>query len=412
MKKNNVNICSIYHSKFKKLIQLLACARKAQLMDYILLGWQTSTYKLKNSSNKWFMKPQAQIAEDTGIALSTLQSYLKNFEKEGFIERRQALYSRTTDHNIFEVKKGSYITVTDKFLNLLNPNHELVESNTWQQQDSNTKKQYESLIISTEIEEKLKANCSISNKNKGIENLNSRGLYIRDLYKSHNNNIKLKQIFNSVDKPTLIRLMNQYEVIQNYVATKIKEEIPEEIKKLILGTFFNLTFEHKKQFSSPQQVVAEYLFSLINTQYCLPQVTDFKHRNHILAKTLRSNNWRTPKGFYKHFYLAQNFKDKHEIKQKQWQDAKEREMKQQSNSLVLSPDDAALERVETQIMEKGSLIEELTQSIYRQKSEEQITVIREQINKLRTELKVLYDEQRNIEQDLEKEEGKTIKMCA
>ncbi|WP_242602794.1 helix-turn-helix domain-containing protein, partial [Legionella quinlivanii] len=84
-------------------MKVIPSARKAQLVDYILLGWQTSTYTLKNSSNKWFMKPYAQIVEDTGIPKSTLERYIKELHEEGFIERRQALYSRTRDQGGFEV---------------------------------------------------------------------------------------------------------------------------------------------------------------------------------------------------------------------------------------------------------------------------------------------------------------------
>ncbi|MFJ1270185.1 hypothetical protein ACD661_16650 [Legionella lytica] len=406
------NLCSIFHSKYKNLIKVIPCARKAHLMDYILFGWQSSTYKLKNSNKKWFMKSQSEIVEDTGIALSTLQSYLKQFESEGLIERRQALYSRTTENNVFEVKKGAYISITEKLLTLLTGNHNHQDSNTSHHQHKVCTDSKNNPLSEVSSNDKIKASCANTNNIKGIENFDLRGLYIRDLYTSHKNNIRFKKRIPFVDKPILSRLINQHDIIQKYVETQIKEEIPVEIKNLILGTFFNLTFEHKKQFSSPEQVVAEYLFSLINTDFCLPAVQDFKHRNDILSKLIRNNNWRTPKGFYKHFYLGSNFKDKKDVREKQWLEIKEREMKQQPNELVLSQHDAALDRVETQIMEKGSLIEELTQSIYQQKTKEQISIIRAQIHKIRVELNVLYDEQRTIEQAIEKEEGDAIKLCA
>ncbi|HAU0935450.1 TPA: helix-turn-helix domain-containing protein, partial [Legionella pneumophila] len=115
------NLCSIFHMRFKQLMKVIPSARKAQLVDYILLGWQTSTYTLKNSDHKWFMKPYAEIVEDTGIPKSTLERYIKELHDEGFIERRQALYSRTKEHGGFEVKKGTYIHITDKLLKLIMP---------------------------------------------------------------------------------------------------------------------------------------------------------------------------------------------------------------------------------------------------------------------------------------------------
>lgn len=394
------NLCSIFHSRFKNLIKIIPCARKAQLMDYILLGWQTSTYSLKNSDKKWFMKPHDEIVEDTQIKLSTLREYLKEFEKNGFIERRQARYNRKNAQGEYYVTMGGYINITDKFLDLIklepiksSPTHQNTDD------DSNLK-----------IANGKTYSANIDN-NQIIDPLKSGESYIRDLRSSFNNNINFRKTIDSVDKFTREKLIGQYKAIQRYVDTEIKEEIPEEIKKLVLGTFFNLTFEHKKQFSIPEQVTAEYLFSLINTQYCLPQVVDFKHRNHILAKTLRSNSWKTPKGFYKHFYLAQNFKDKQEIRQKQWQNTKEREIKQ-PNNFMLSPHDAALGRVEIQIMEKGCLIEELTQCIYQQNSDEQISIIQEQIKKLKSELHALYEEQWVLEKEIENEEGRVIKQCA
>jgi formyltetrahydrofolate synthetase len=78
--------------------------------------------------------------------------------------------------------------------------------------------------------------------------------------------------------------------------------------------------------------------------------------------------------------------------------------------MFIDQSDAALKRIETQIMENGGLIEVLTQSIYQQKSKEQISIMRVQINTLRSELDVLYDEQWVIEKELENEEN-TMKWC-
>ena len=112
------NLCSIFHARFSHLRTIIPNTRQAQLMDYILLGWQTSTYKLKNSNQKWFMKEFSKIVDETGIALSTLKRYLKEFEDEGLIERRQALYSRNSETG-FDCKKGCYISITSKFIFLL-----------------------------------------------------------------------------------------------------------------------------------------------------------------------------------------------------------------------------------------------------------------------------------------------------
>ena len=83
----------------------------------------------------------------------------------------------------------------------------------------------------------------------------------------------------------------------------------------------------------------------------------------------------------------------------------------QTNNLRISPYQSVLEKVEGQILEKASLIEELTQSIYQQTSEEHISLIREQISKLRSELNFLYEEQLRLENQIKKEESNAIKWC-
>lgn len=160
------NLCSIFHLRFKKLVRIIKSSRKAQLIDYILLGWQSSTYKLKGSEQKWFMKPYTQIVADTGIPLSTLERYIKELNEEGFITRRQALYSRTRELGEFEVKKGTYICITDKLLSLLaleEPANRLAEP----------------------LSSNQETNCLKSTPNEGSESLNMRESYISDLYKKY-----------------------------------------------------------------------------------------------------------------------------------------------------------------------------------------------------------------------------------
>ncbi|HAU1718446.1 TPA: hypothetical protein JBI80_13855 [Legionella pneumophila] len=404
------NICSIFHMRFKSLMKVIPSARKAQLVDYILLGWQTSTYKLKNSDRKWFMKPYAEIVEDTGIPKSTLERYIKELHDEGFIERRQALYSRTKEEGGFEVKKGTYIHITEKLLKLIKPSEPVSEKPAASTTDIHND-QNDSHQENKQDQDSIKPECNKFDINEGIDPLKMRGLYISDLYPSFFiNNIIFKKLTRSVDKTTLQRLTKQFETIQNLLYAEIKEEIPDEIKKLVLGTFFNLTFEHKKQCSSPKQLVAEYLFALLNVDFYLPDVACFKHRNNILAKMIRTNQWRTPKGFYKHFYLGQDFKDKQELHDQQWQRQKNKEINQ-TYDINEEHKDERLIHLEEQMLEKSTLIDELTENIYQQSSEEVILMIREGIQALRKELENLWSQQLLIEQEVEQQRFKR-ELCA
>jgi DNA-binding MarR family transcriptional regulator len=405
------NLCSIFHSRFKNLMKVIPSARKAQLMDYILLGWQTSNYTLKNSSNKWFMKPYAEIVDDTGIPKSTLERYIKELVEEGFIERRQALYSRTKEQGGFEVKKGNYIHITDKLLALIKPSKAVSETPQEDTTDihNNPNKSYQQ---DNQEKDNINPECKNIDINEGIDPLILRGLYISDLYPSFFiNNIIFKKLTRSVDKTTLRQLSQQFETIQNILYSEIKEEIPDEVKKLVLGTFFNLTFEHKKQLSSPKQLAAEYLFALLNKEFYLPDVTCFKHRNNILSKMIRENRWRTPKGFYKHFYLGQDFKDQQELREERWQQQKNNEMNP-NREIMEKQKDERLIQLEVQMLEKSTLLDSLTQSIYQQSNEEVIVTIRERIQEVRHELEHLWHQQFLIEQEREQQYFREEQLCA
>jgi DNA-binding Lrp family transcriptional regulator len=405
------NLCSIFHVRFKHLMKVIPSARKAQLVDYILLGWQTSTYTLKNSSNKWFMKPYAEIVEDTGIPKSTLERYIKELVEEGFIERRQALYSRTKEQGGFEVKKGNYIHITEKLLALIKPSQPVSETTPTAATDIHNDPN-DSYQKDNQEQNNIEPECKEIDINEGIDPLKMRGLYISDLYPSFFiNNIIFKKLTRSVDKPTRMRLSQQFESIQNLLYSEIKEEIPDEVKKLVLGTFFNLTFEHKKQLSSPKQLAAEYLFALLNSEFYLPDVTCFKHRNNILSKMIRENRWRTPKGFYKHFYLGQDFKDQQELREERWQKQKNSEMNPKQG-IIEEQKDERLIQLEVQMLEKSALLDTLTQSIYQQSSEEVIVTIRERIQEVRRELEHLWHQQFLIEQEIESQTLNPIKRCA
>lgn len=132
----------------------------------------------------------------------------------------------------------------------------------------------------------------------------------------------------------------------------------------------------------------------------------------LVSKMIRGNTWRTPKGFYKHFYLGQAFKDKQEIREKRWQQVKDQEMNARSNSYEEQKEEKLLQ-LEAQMLTKSTLIEELTQAIYQESSEERILILREQIQTLRRELERLWQQQSLIEQESEQKRLlEAIKRCA
>ncbi|MFJ1269362.1 hypothetical protein ACD661_12410 [Legionella lytica] len=333
------------------------------------------------------MKPYSQIVADTGIPLSTLERYIRELNEEGFITRRQALYSRTKEQGEFEVKKGTYICITNKLLSLLAVE---VPAETLPEQP----------------ESKKETKCLKSTLNEGSESLNMRELYISDLYKKSLNNVIFKKRTFHVDKNQNQRLIQQFNCIQELLFSEIKEEIPDEVKKMVSGTFFNLTFEHHKLFSTPKQLVAEYLYALLNVDFYMPNTHCFKYRNNILSKLVRTNTWRTPKGFYKHFYLGQNFDDQQNLRNKQWQKKKEAEIKPPKANITHK--NQCLAQIEATLYEKGTLINELTENLYQESDEGLIAQIRENIQSVRKELESLWIQQATLEQEIEHEQ----QLCA
>ncbi|WP_253255877.1 helix-turn-helix domain-containing protein [Legionella quinlivanii] len=369
-------------------------------MDYLLLGWEKSTYQLKGSSNKWFMKPYEEIATDTGIPKGTFQRYLKEFSDKGFIERRQALFTRTANGE-FQVKKGAYINITEKFLSILKQPGNESKNLSDESNSIHSKRRKSNPDITSDNK---KASCSNKSIFEMIEPLNLRSLYISDLYSSSlKTNIIGRNLFSSVDKDKHQRTIKQFEAVQQFLLSDVKEEIPEPIKELISGTFFNLLVKNKVQISAPKQLAAEYLFALLNTQFYLPKVTCFKHRNNILSKLLRAKQWQTPKGFYNHFYLGGQFKDKQVLRETRWQEDKDTEINPRTNLSKEDNQEPRLAAVEAAICAKATLLDTLKQAIIQQSDEESILLMRKKIHDARQELEALWEQQRILELELEQQ---------
>lgn len=127
---------------------------------------------------------------------------------------------------------------------------------------------------------------------------------------------------------------------------------------------------------------------------------------------IRENRWRTPKGFYKHFYLGQDFKDQQELREEKWQKQKNNEINP-NQEIIEEQKDERLIQLEVQMLEKSTLLDTLTQSIYQQSSEEVIVTIRERIQEVRRELEHLWHQQFLIEQECEQQDILNhTKLCA
>ncbi|MBA4697736.1 MAG: hypothetical protein H2069_10210 [Legionella sp.] len=384
------NLCAIFHQRFRQLIHLLPNTRQAQLLDYILLGWQTSTYRLKDSNKVWFMKPYDDIIEETGIPRSTLNKYIRSFISLGFLERRHALYSRTVDTG-FMVKKGTYLSVTDKLLTLLAPKKD--------NQDP-VEKTHPSPDVAPPVVVDNEAICSEINKNERTGSLKTSESYISDDYIHLTNNISQKYLA-SVDKTHHNNLFHQFHRIQTFLYETLKEEVPIEVKKTVAGIFFNLTFQHKVFFTLPEQCVAEYLYALRNVDYHLPTIQCFKHRNNVLAKLMRKNLWRTPKGFHNHDDWGETFKHVNEGLVQAWEEKKTDELKTSMPLCLTDPTNAELSWVEKELVAVDERINTVREELYSYDCEHDIVLAREKIDALREKRRDLESKYWELQKALE-----------
>lgn len=403
MKKNNNNLSSIFHKKFNILMKLTGNnVSKAALLDYILMHWQKSSYRLKGSEEKWFMEEYADLAERFGKSKRTIESYISFFKEEGLIETQLSRYAKNKN-GIFHIQNGAYIKPTTKLLIEL-------QSEPTQQNVNNHPKSNQKETIEKENLNKSPTSCENLEKNCGFETEKNAVSIYKDLDNNSFSNIIIRKKTNLDVDNSYARRKHYFQTIQSFFEKEIKEEIPEAIKKLCLGTFNKLLFEHKKEFS--EQVAAEYLFALLNTEYYMPWTNDMVYRNNILAKKLKLNAWRTPKGFYKHFYLGQAFKDKQSLREERDAKNKENEIKNIHTYPIDDSDrhsfdeviqDPRIKAIEDKIEKKVYIIENLKKSIYTQSSEEIVLQIREKISQANQELEILWAEQSLIEETIENE---------
>ena len=272
------NHSSIYHESYERLFELTKNYNKATLLDKLIYWWQISTYTLPNSPDIWFTRSREQIAEDTGLSLRTIDRYLKEFEHDGLIEKVNKLF----------LKKHLYIRITNKLLLAIKLPKQNLKNEATKSESVN-----------------LKQDGSID-----IANLAT------SIYKEKNNNlinstVKTDGNVNLFQNPSSQNtkagtFSNHYP--QYPVEKIIGEVLTPKFVNYIKGMLQNIKNQHNINVSSPEQLYAEVVFAVQNKQYQFIGITDNVHRINLIAKLLRENNWRTPKGFFNYSEMGTYFK--------------------------------------------------------------------------------------------------------
>lgn len=278
------NYCSIYHNDFNKLVSLAGSHNKAVFLDKCIYWWQISKYTL-GDSKIWFTRKVSNMAKELCISERTVARYLNDFEKNGLLDRTCRL-SSSNKNNQFTVTKKLYIRITEKLLAVL-PD----KTNT--QHQSSTTRKSSFLDQNVSIDKDIKSEYIYKEKNNNviINNTVSEPCSVNNFQKPEQN---IKQTVS----------LNQYPI-----EPLIGERITDRLKNYIKGMLCNTQKQHNLQFSDPNKLFAEIIFSVTQaTQW--QGVSHPHHRVNIIAKLLRTNQWKTPKGFYNHWDIGQWFRKK------------------------------------------------------------------------------------------------------
>jgi hypothetical protein len=264
------NLSTINHKSFEKLHELTQNYNKAIFLDKCLFWFQISKYTL-GDGKIWFTRSIPTMAKELNLSERSVNRFLKEFSEKGYIEKINKLF----------IKKHLYIRVTDKLLQLIvNDQWITTENNPIKNQKKNSEDNQNSVFLK---------------QDDIIENDNLSGSIYKD--PDHNslvnntvsekNNIKTKKI-------------KVHSIYPQYPIEKvIGERLNQREKNYIKGMMHNVLLQHQVHFSSPEQLFAEIVFTVLNVEQ-LSGINNFNHRVQIIAKLLRQKKWLTPKGFYNH----------------------------------------------------------------------------------------------------------------
>lgn len=280
------NLCSIFHADFDRLVSLTGSHNKAFFLDKCVFWWQISTYTL--GDNKiWFTRKLSDIARDTCLSERTVSRYLEAFEKSGLIERISKLSSSNREGR-FSVTKKLYIRVTEKLLNLLSISDVSLKKNTAPEDKCSF------LAHDGEIDNDNLASSSYKDKdyNLVVNSTVSNASFV-DNEQNHKNSEPQKSV-NASCFP---------------VEPMIGERITERLKNYIKGMLKNVQRQYDLNFSDPNRLFAEVIFSVTQEQQW-QGISNPHHRVNIIAKLLKQKQWKTPKGFYNHWDVGHHFRRK------------------------------------------------------------------------------------------------------
>jgi hypothetical protein len=303
------NLSSVHHASFERLHDITSNYNQAMLLDKLMFWWQISTYTL-DDGNIWFTRSVEQIAQESRLSVRTVGRYLKAFTDAGYIEKVNRLHK----------KKNLYIRMTEKLLFLIGDKKGTTPRKAEEAATNSpalTTPEAQACVFSGHVGRTGSANLAVS-LYKGKDSNTSTNNTVRETcsvtfgdngFEEHNPTPETCVEEPVVETPKATEPSNYptYAVEQ-----QIGERLSDTTKNYIKGTMRNLKTQYQLEFSNPEQVFSEIVFSLLNTEKQFPGIQDMHHRMNLIAKLMREKRWCTPKGFYNHWDVGQVFKAKQE----------------------------------------------------------------------------------------------------
>ncbi|CAM3673610.1 hypothetical protein [Legionella longbeachae] len=240
---------SIYYFGFNKLLTLTKCPKAALLLDKIIFHHQGTL--LKRDNRLWFTRKIPDLAAELGFSESRIYIYLKNLEDDGLIIRKRFKY--------YGVPR-SFIAITDRLENQL----QLIT----EERENTIEIKEKEPTINTHINERMDYLVSTDSINK-----------------------------------------EKNSVINNITLSTLAAKLPLTELNIAKGMLLNVQKQHGVKLSSPQKVFDEVVFSLNNNAQ-FQNIGTFQHKINIISQLLRSNRWKTPKGFEKYSPEGKRYKEK------------------------------------------------------------------------------------------------------
>lgn len=303
------NLSSVHHASFERLHDITSNYNQATLLDKLIFWWQISNYTLEDG-HTWFTRSISQIAEDARLSERSVTRYLKIFSDAGYIEKTTRLYK----------KKNLYIRVTEKLMLLIGGQVRLAANTAGKGEASSiieSDTTHTPCVFSEHVGVTGHANLAVSIYKEQDCNTSTNNT-VREAcsvtfgdngFEEHNPTPETCVEEPVIETPEATEPSNYptYAVEQ-----RIGERLSETTKNYIKGTMRNLKAQYQLEFSNPEQVFSEIVFSLLNTEKQFPGIQDMHHRMNLIAKLMREKRWCTPKGFYNHWDVGQAFKAKQE----------------------------------------------------------------------------------------------------